>query len=382
MKFSNRREFIKSGAATGAGIAAAGLASQDTFSQEISKNIQLRYRKLGSTGYDVTEIGFGAMNMRDAELVEAAIDAGINYIDTAHGYMSGVNEEVVGKVMKTKRDKVFLVTKIKWSSPDNMPKMIETSLKRLQTDYVDLLLLHVLSSRKDVLREDLMKIFDNARKKGQTRFIGVSTHSNQAEVLNAATDSKFWEAVLTGYSFSSPPEVTKAIERARKAGLAIIVMKSLKRGEYKGKDMGDITPKQAALKWVLQNPNVDTIIPGMTSFEHIAEDVAVMGMKLTINDRRNLRRYSEALKGYYCYGVSGCNGCKDKCPKGVEICEINRCLGYAYGYGNIELAKENYLELSCSNRIDICTDCDECAVKCVNGLNLTENIKKARELFA
>jgi len=382
MKCSNRREFIKSGAATGAGIAAVGLFSQDTVSQEVSKNNQLRYRKLGSTGYDVTEIGFGAMNMRDAELVEAAIDAGINYIDTAHSYMSGANEEVVGKVMKTKRNKVFLVTKIKWSSPGNMPKMIETSLKHLQTDYVDLLLLHVTSNRKDILREDLMKIFDNARKNGQTRFIGVSTHSNQAEVLNAAVDSKFWEAVLTGYSFSSPPEVTKAIERARKAGLAIIAMKSLKRGGNMKKDMGNITSKQAALKWVLQNPNVDTIIPGMTSFEHLDEDVAVMGMKLTMNDRRNLRRYSEALKGYYCYGVTGCTGCKDKCPKGVEICEINRCLGYAYGYGDIELARENYQYLPSSNHMEICADCDECLVECVNGLNLTENIRRARELFA
>ena len=87
------------------------------------------------------------------------------------------------------------------------------------------------------------------------------------------------------------------------------------------------------------------------------------------------------VKGYYCCGLAGCTGCRDKCPKGVAVNEINRCLGYAYGYGDIELARENYQHLPSSNHVEICADCDECKVKCVNGLNLTENIKKARELF-
>jgi len=393
MATSNRREFLKNTTVAGAGLAAAGLLPRRIYSQETSRFKRLVYRDLGSTGYKVTEIGFGCMNMRDPELVHAAIDQGINYIDTANSYMNGVNEEVVGSVMKTKRDKVFLTTKIKFDNlgtdPKDMPGMIATSLKRLQTDHVDLLLLHVTDKREQLFREDLMKIFDDARRKGQTRFVGVSTHSNQAEVLDAAVDTKFWEAVLTGYNYNSPPSLSASIKKAREAGIAIIGMKTLITTERPRKPFPDIrkdktgktTNQQALLKWVLEDPYVDTLIPGMTSFEQLADDLAVMGMKLTFDDKRILRRYSEKTKGIYCCGVSGCTGCKGKCPKGVEINELNRCINYAFGYGDVELAKENYRALPQSNRVDICADCDECAVECVNGLNLTENIQKARELF-
>ena len=79
------------------------------------------------------------------------------------------------------------------------------------------------------------------------------------------------------------------------------------------------------------------------------------------------------LKGHYCCGLSGCTGCRGKCPKGVEVNEINRCLGYAYEYNDIELARKNYQYIPSSNHVEMCADCDECKVKCVNGLNLTEN---------
>lgn len=390
MGATNRRAFLKNGAVAGLSLASMGLSPRRIFAEEPSGFHRMVYRELGSTGFKTTEIGLGCMNMRDPELVHAAIDSGINYIDTAHSYMRGVNEEVVGSVMKTKRDKVFLTTKIQWRDPSQMPEMIETSLKRLQTDHVDLLLLHVTNKREDILREDLMKIFDDARRKGQTRFIGVSTHSGQAEVLNAAVDSKLWEGVLIGYNYNSPPEVTAAIKRARLAGLATIGMKTLITTERPRKPFpdirkdksGNVTNQQALLKWVLEDEYLDTTIPGITSFEQLADDLSVMGMKLTFDDKRIIRRYSENTRHQYCCGVSGCTGCRDKCPKGVQVNELNRCINYAYGYNNLELAIENYNRLPSSSRLEICADCDECVVKCVNGLNLTDNINKARSLFA
>ena len=123
------------------------------------------------------------------------------------------------------------------------------------------------------------------------------------------------------------------------------------------------------------------MIPGMTTFEHLEDNLAVMGMKLTRNDEHIIRRYCESIKYRYCRGVAGCTGCKGKCPNGVEIKEINRCLGYAYGYRDLALAHENYQALPRSKRVDTCVDCSECAVQCVNGINLTENIQQARKLF-
>ena len=160
-------------------------------------------------------------------------------------------------------------------------------------------------------------------------------------------------------------------------------MKTQLKGKgYHGHTMGDITINQAALKWVLQNPYVDTTIPGMTSFDQLKEDLTVMGLRLSFYENRRLQRYGELMLGDYCRGVAGCTGCSGQCPKGVEICALNRCIGYAYGYGDMELAKENYDRLPASSRVDVCGDCDECAVKCVNGLDLNRTISRARELFA
>ncbi len=116
MSSSNRRDFLKNlgGASVTAGLTAACNGSQRTVKKDPSGKHDIVYRKLGSTGYTVSEVGFGAMNTRDEELIQAAIDSGINYIDTAHGYMKGENERIVGNVLKrnNNRDKVFITTKV------------------------------------------------------------------------------------------------------------------------------------------------------------------------------------------------------------------------------------------------------------------------------
>lgn len=389
MDRSNRRTFLKqaAGAAAGAGLTASGMFPRRAEAQGEGFT-RLRYRDLGSTGFKATEVGFGAMNTRDAELIHAAIDAGINYLDTAHRYMNGMNEEIVGTVMKTKRNKVFLVTKMPKGSAADIVKNMETSLKRLQTDHVDLCLLHNNSTVAEVLSEEHLKGFEEIRRKGMTRFIGMSTHQNQAALIDAAIGTKIWEAVLVGYNYTSPPEVGKAIERARKAGLATIAMKMIiSIDTRKPLDTpqelreGGIDAAQAALRWVLQNPSVDTTVPGMTSFEHLALDLAVMGTRMSFRDRKTLIRYAQARSGGNCRGSAGCTGCQGQCPKGVRICELNRCVGYAHGYGDMRLARENYRDLPASSRIEVCGECDECAVRCLNGLNLTETVRQARTLF-
>jgi len=105
-------------------------------------------------------------------------------------------------------------------------------------------------------------------------------------------------------------------------------------------------------------------------------------MKMSFFDRRTLNRYADALEGSYCRGVAGCTGCAGQCPYGVEIRDLNRCLGYAVGYGDTGLARENYNRLPSSSRLDACGECGECTVKCVNGLDLAHTIQRAKELFA
>ncbi len=88
------------------------------------------------------------------------------------------------------------------------------------------------------------------------------------------------------------------------------------------------------------------------------------------------------MKNIFCSGIIGCTGCLNQCPHGVQVHEINRCLGYAYGYGDMQLARDNYYRLSSHARADACSNCDTCNVTCANGLNLDENLRRARLLFA
>ena len=388
---STRRTFIQKGITAGAAMTVAGLAPRRIFGDGTGFD-RIAYRQLGSTGYKVSEIAFGCMNSRDEDLFRAGIDVGINYFDTANFYMNGVNEQVVGRALKGNRDKVFLATKIGLRKDiDAARRELDESLSRLQVDHVDLLQFHKLDFAEEVRNEDFIRLFDDARTAGKTRFVGITTHSNQTEVINAAVDGGFWEAVLTGYNYYSPPELTAAIKRAREAGMATIGMKNLITTERPRTPFPDIreegtqdtiTNQQALLKWVLDNRYFDAIVPGMTTFEQLADDVAIMGMKLSFEDREVIRRYGDAAGKTYCRGVAGCTECTDQCPKGVPVCEINRCLNYDEGYGDPELARASYHALPDGRNLAPCGDCDECTVKCVNGLDLAGNISRARSLFA
>ena len=386
MAISNRRNFLKS-AAIGSAAAGAGMSASALFSDPSGFN-RIRYRDLGSTGCKVSEMGFGVLHTQDTALIHGAIDSGITYFDTAHGYQNGACETTLGKVMKTRRKEIFLTTKIS-GSPEKMREEIDISLRRLQTDCVDMLLVHGPGSREQILDNDTIKVMDDARSQGKTRFVGFSTH-NQVVGLDAAIESNFWQSVSVPYNYFSPPEVADAIKRARAKGIAIIAMKALITVERPRKPFPDIradkngstTNQQALLRWVLNDPNVDTVIPGIGSFEHLADDVAVMGTKLTMHDRQIIRRYTGDVKQHYCQGIAGCTGCREMCPYGVEIHELNRCINYAYGYGSVDLARYNYSNLPRSSRIEKCDNCETCVVKCVNGLDMNVSVNRARALFA
>ncbi len=399
MKHTDRRSFLKhaGGAAALTGAAALGTDARRTFAQSPDGFHRVSFRELGSTGRRVSEIGFGAMNMRDADLVNAAIDMGVNYIDTANSYMNGVNEEVVGSIMETRRDEVFLTTKVYVRDPSEykkIPGMMETSLKRLRTDHVDLMLLHSSKSREHVMNDDFIRVFDDARDRGLCLHVGTSTHANHVEVLDAVVESDFWEAVLVGYSYVSPQEVVEAVARARRAGVGIIAMKSLLNpvdlASWDWQPIEDIrtektshyTASQALLKWVLDDPHVDTVIPGITSFEQLAQDVGVMGLRTSADDRRTLRKFGERIRGHYCHGLAGCEGCLDACPRGVDVRSITRLMTYANGYNDQRLAFENYRRIPELAGLAPCGDCDECTVKCANGIDIAETVRRARELFA
>lgn len=389
----NRREFLQEGSkvAVGAGLMIGAIntglltdAATDENEVKEKKEAQkpdVTYRVLGKTKQKIRTVSIGAMNLKNPAIVRYAIDQGVNYIDTARAYTGGKNEAIVGKAIKgIKRDKIFIATKFhQYDSYDSIMKSAETSLKELGIDYIDLLQVHNVKDKEPVSKDYILKALEKLKQDGKIKFCGVTTHQNEPEVIDATIETKFYDAVLVKINFQSPKEVIDAAKRAYEAKLGVIAMKTQAKGGYDTKELGDITPHQAALKWVLQHEFITTAIPGVTTFEAVDEDLAVIGMKLTRLDRKSLHRYSQKIDKTYC---RMCGGCSGTCRYGVDIAENMRALMYAEGYGDLELGKETFYQLPITAKATVCSSCDSCTAKCVNGLKIAARLQKANEMLA
>jgi predicted aldo/keto reductase-like oxidoreductase len=374
-----RRDFLKLGIVGAA--SAAGLTGLTGISGADSGPV---YRVLGRTGLKVTVVSFGAMLTPEHEVMAAAFDLGVNYVDTARRYMNGRNEEIVGRALKGRRDKVYLATK---TQPGSVSKKdifadVETSLSKLKTDYIDVIQLHNLTdgNKERIMEPETRAALLELRKQGKVRFFGVTTHTEQDKVLNTllADKEKFFDTALVGYNFKSGPEVKEAIARAAKAGIGITAMKT-QAGGYKTKEMGPLSPHQAALKWALMDNNVTNAIPGMKDMKMLQEDMSVMGMKFTARDARILERYAQAIEGFYCHL---CAVCEPTCPQSVAISTVNRSLLYAEAYGSMELGRSTYGEIKTASSASVCQQCPVCVAQCAHGLDIGAKMRKARDFFA
>jgi hypothetical protein len=382
----NRRTFLKAGVLGATSVFVGGSAFADAArycaSSEPFVFPQPVYRTLGRTGLKVTVVGFGAMLTAEPEVMRIAFDHGINYVNTARIYMGGKNEEILGKALKGYRDKVCVATNVHPASSlkKDIVRDVEASLKALETDYIDLIQLQNVTDPERIFIPETREAFGQLKKQGKVRFFGVTSHKNQAAMLDvlAGDRDRFFDTALVAYNFNSDREIGEAIDGAAKAGIGVIAMKT-QAGGYAPEALGSISPHQAALKWVLQNPNVATAIPSMKDLAQVKEDISVMGMPFRTADETVLRRYGAAVQSDYC-GL--CGKCEGSCPKGVEISAINRSLMYAEGYRNRELAISTYREIPSSVSASACLDCSACAARCVNGLRIQVKMERARSLLA
>jgi predicted aldo/keto reductase-like oxidoreductase len=410
----SRREFL----ALGLAVPATGLASATdparpslpSVSQPLPASpVKLAYRTLGKTGLKVTTVGFGCMTTSDASVVERAADIGINYFDTARVYQQGNNERMVGAALKGKRKDIVLSTKS--ISPDKQGALadLETSLRELGTDYVDIWYLHLKNTPADVT-DDLLEAQRIAKQQGKIRFAGVSTHQGYQELIPMLAKKGLVDVVLTMYNFSMEKAVEGAIAEASKAGIGIVGMKVMAGGFRRrpagpppsgpgGPPPGARPPgarppgprpeppaqlKQqgamlAALKWVIKDPNVHTTIPGMQDMEQLEENLRAMAEPYGPDEEKLLAQQLELITPLYC---RTCGKCEATCAKGLPVADVLRYLSYADGYGQFALAREEYAKLPRELANVRCRDCGRCTVSCPFGVQVSTRLSRAQELFA
>jgi predicted aldo/keto reductase-like oxidoreductase len=342
------------------------------------------YRTLGKTGFKLPAVNMGVMNSDNPNLVRAALNGGMILLDTAQTYQRGTNEAMIGEVLQGRpRDSYVIATKArlpvnpttgiypKEASEEAFQKKIDTSLKSLGLDYVDIYYHHNVWVRESALYEPIMRALEKAKKAGKTRFVGITTHKNEPEVIRAAMDSKFYDVVLTTYNFKQKHyvEVRDAMAEASRAGLGVVAMKTMGGRQLQENAQQPIDPA-SALKWVLQDPNVHTIIAGFTTFDQMNVDLSVMkGHALTRSEKAHLQ-WAASQVGLYC---QGCGQCLNQCVQQLPIPDLMRAYMYTYGYRNLREAQD--LILSLNLPVQVCTDCDQCPVVCPNGFDISQRVR-------
>jgi len=241
---------------------------------------------------------------------------------------------------------------------------LDESLRRLQTDHVDVVLNHEVGRNSDgtgverLKNPEMFEAFEEARKAGKVRYLGASGHDpDLMDVMHYAVDSGRFDVLLCRYSFLDYPEQNALIEKARAKGVGVIAMKTL--AGAKGADLDKFrdrytTFKQAALKWVLSNPNVSNLIISINSTRQVDEYTPASGLPLEKADLDILREYAETFSTQVCR-FSG--ACLPACPENVRIADILRFSMYYNDYKQENRAVESYARLVASERAAHCAHC-------------------------
>lgn len=389
----DRRRFLKNAAV---GIATAGLKMEGFSKSWITNQGEIKFihRTLGRTGLEIPVVSFGVMNSDSPDLIYYALDRGIKHLDTAFLYLRGNSERVIGEVVQRRgeRDKVIISTKMRFNrdrekrvfllegvenqpaaTPENLYAQLDVSLKRLRTDYVDILYLHSCYSPAMATYEPLMNALVQVKKQGKARFIGVSTHHDEPNVIRAAVDAGIYDVVQTAYNYVQDhrDHVKEAILYAAQKGVGVVAMKT--QGGASLQQEGQIKiDHTAALKWVIQDENVCTAIPGMTTYKQLDQNLRTMNdLALTMEEKTSLNESRKFAESLFC---QNCRSCIETCPQRIEIPNIVRAYMYAYGYKNIIQAKDTIMELPEEKGIQICRQCPSCSAHCSHGIDIQMRI--------
>ena len=376
-----RREFIKSSVA----LTTAASVGAPALSEAKQEKTRIRaYRPLGKTGIQMSDISFGAGRLPSASMVLRAIDRGINYFDTAPDY--GASERYIGEAMKRikQRDKVYIASKFCHALPyeagvSHLPlgsskadykKAVEDSLKRLNTDYLDVVFVHAIGERKDyqgerarLLDENMLAAADELKRAGKMRYLAVSSHGpyNMEKLMLEAVQSGQFDLIMTAFNFMKFPRVPEVLKQARARGVGVVAMKTLTGAREMDLDPKGSVFEHAAFKWVLQHPEVSGLVVTIKRTRDLELYLQASGEAFAAQDQRTLDRYAALFGSDYCR--TGCSDCETGCPAHVPIASILRYQMYFERYEEEKRAMQSYTALQRN-----ATDCLTCSVEsCVAG---------------
>jgi len=402
----NRRDFFK--AAAGIGITAA-ITSKSSLAADANKPAepnkpaetttpQVPKRNLGRAQLKIPVLGLGMMydTTQTQIVLHKALQWGVGYWDTSHGYANGKSEEGIGVFFSSnpeKRKDVFLVSKASGARDStSRTEKLQTSFKRMNTNYIDMYYgVHGLDNPAD-LNDELKQWAADAKAKGQIKFFGFSTHKNMTACLNAAAKCDWIDAIMTSYNFRlmQDAEFMAAVDACRAAGIAIIAMKVQAGRSDNDNDKPldrhfldkGFTEGQAKIKTVLQDDRIASACLGMKNVKDLTQNVAAVldRTTLTQSDLDFLGTYAKQTCTGYC---SACGLCNAAIPQMPYISDVMRSLMYHNKYGDVKLAKQLFAEVRSKTNINIGSLDYSAAEKiCPNGNKIGKLMLEAENILA
>ena len=373
----------------------------------------MQYTEFGKTGIKMSRLGFGAMRLPTKEvdgkkifdeeesirMMQRAYELGVNYFDTAPGYCDTISEIIVGKAVKPFRDKIYLSTKYPTenASGDDFQQKLEHSLMQLDTDYIDFyhfwgISLDKYENKVDIPDGPLARAI-KMKEQGVIRNISFSFHDkpeNMIEIIKRGNG--IFSSVLCQYNLLDRAN-EDAIAFAHEQGLGVTIMGPVGGGRLgaPSKAIQDLMPgkvqstAETALRFVMNNPNVNIALSGMSSMEMVEENARVASNMEPLSDEENTRlqammEENKRLADLYC---TGCNYCMP-CPKGLNIPEIFKLMNYHRVYQLTDYAKANYASIGTNpwqkyENAAACVGCGLCEQKCPQHLKIREQLKLTHE---
>jgi predicted aldo/keto reductase-like oxidoreductase len=243
-------------------------------------------------------------------------------------------------------------------------------------DFVDILYLHSIKSREDAFNKPMLEAMKVIKDEGKAKYLGYSTHRNEPDVLQAAIENELIDVVLLAINFKQEhyPQIREKMAEAAKAGIGMIGMKVM-AGGYLDKEKTKPVNFKAALKYVLQDPNLHTTIPSMINLEQLQDNASVLtDITLSADEKSDLETDSLEM-GLFC---NGCSECIDSCVKKLNIPDLMRAYMYTYGYQETVKAKE--LVARQQYGLNPCISCSDCTVRCTKGFNVAQRIEDISRL--
>ncbi len=328
----------------------------------------MEYRILGKTGLNISRLGFGGIPIQkiDAQgtktLLHRLMAAGVNYIDTARGYT--VSEEYLGFALEGIRERFVLATKSMARTKEAMAKDVGISLKNLRTDYIDLYQIHNPNSQdlEQVMAPGgALEALLAAREQGKIGHIGITLHS--VDLFRQVVELPWVETIMFPYNIVET-QGEELIAKCKERNIGFICMKPLAGGA--------IDDAQTALRFVVSNPNVTVVIPGMAEEKEIAQNVAAAAdvSPLTEAEQAKIAEIRKDLGTNFC---RRCNYCAP-CTAGINIPAIFLFEGYYSRYNLKDWAAERYAALP-KTAVD-CVGCGVCETRCPYQLPIRQMMEK------